>query len=154
MLSDDLFIDVYKSFDIVKIFYRDSRQLNISVILTQQSPFPSGTFAKEIADNLTGIVIMKSYEYNRTRCLSMKWMEKTPNGIKDIIKYIRREFPEETKPYVYIDLHQDQPHDILAVRSLIFPRLLAPEGKTKVFAPIIFVPEGEDLRNYIHDLKK
>lgn len=67
---------------------------DVSVILTQHSPFPEERLAKNITLNFTHSVFMKSNEYTRTRQFSMKILgeQNNPNAIKDFIRYIEEEF--------------------------------------------------------------
>ena len=68
-----------------------------------------------------------------------------PDSIKEIFNYLMREFPEEARPYLFIDTHPDQRHEMLSIRSLIFPRSLLADKTKLIFAPIVFVPKHEDL---------
>lgn len=73
-------------------------------------------------------------------------MFKQPNAIKDILDYLKKEFEwKEERPYFLQDIHHNSDFvESLGIRSLIFARSIYPE-KTKVVAPIIFVPKGEEL---------
>lgn len=67
--------------------------------------------------------------------------------MKNILAYLKREFPEEERPYIFVDKHSKQRNEMLSIRSLIFPRRLFPDDETLLFMPICFVPNDEDIRN-------
>lgn len=75
--------------------------------------------------------------------LSMKFFAK-PDSIRDIMEYLSTEYPEEGRQYIFLDHHPDNRYRALSVRSRIFPRL-SPDGKSKIVAPIFFVPIDKQL---------
>ena len=108
--------------------------------MTQQTPFPVGKKATDCGSNISYAVIMKSSEHTRMRALSMKWLN-SPNAIMNILTYIEYEFPEERRPYIFLDIHSNRRKSLLNVRTLMIPRAIGEDKETKVFAPVIFVPQ-------------
>ena len=142
-ISDDLHPEVFKDRDMGKTMMMGSRHFDISIIITQQTPFPKGAYEKDINSNLTHRVIFKCNEFLRQQSLSMKLISK-PQAIKEIFQYIKREFPQEKKRYVFIDNHPEQEYEALSIRTLILPHP-GPNGEPLLLWPIVFIPDDADM---------
>lgn len=67
-----------------------------------------------------------------------------PSALADMLKFLKREFPEEKRPYLLLDGGPDLKYPAMAYRGMIFPRD-GPNGEKNMMWPIIFVKKGEEL---------
>jgi hypothetical protein len=86
-------------------------------------------------------VILRSNECNRQSALSKKLVNRA-SAFKEILEFLEKEFPEQQRPYILIDVHPDNKTQILNIRSLIFPRR-GPADSGNIIWPIVFVPKDK-----------